>query len=144
MKRGGKNPYVAEELTVGEVAAQSGVAVSAIHFYESRGLIGGRRTAGNRLRYPRAMIKRVLMIRSAQSAGIPLSAVRDILKLYPDKRAPAAADWQLLKQRWLDELDVRIARLAELRDQLTYCSACGCLLPGSCPLIAAAAARSGR
>ncbi len=76
------------------------------------------------------------MIRSAQGAGIPLSTVRDILKFYPERRVLAAADWQLLKQCWMEEIDARVTRLARLRDQLSYCIGCGCLLLESCPLVA--------
>lgn len=127
---------MAGALTVRELAAQSGVAVSAIYFYESRGLIGGRRTAGNRRRYPRGVLKRVLMIRSAQGAGIPLGVVADILRQYPDKEMPGEDEWQRLRERWTSELDNRIGQLARLRDQLSYCIGCGCLLMEACPLVA--------
>ncbi len=125
---------VAKELTVGELAARSGVAVSAIHFYESKGLIKGWRTAGNQRRYPRGVLRRVAVIKVAQRVGIPLSDIRDALSALPEGRTPTAEDWGALSARWRTELNERITRLISLRDELTNCIGCGCLSLESCPL----------
>ena len=123
-----------QELTVGELAARSGVAVSAIHFYETKGLIKSWRTPGNQRRYPREMLRRVAVIRIAQRVGIPLSDVREALLSLPRGRTPTAKDWGRLSARWRADLDERIARLTQLRDELTNCIGCGCLSLDSCPL----------
>ncbi len=125
---------IAKELTVGEVATRSGVAVSAIHFYESKGLIKAWRTSGNQRRYPREVLRRVAVIRVAQRVGMPLSAIREALLSLPANRTPTARDWGLLSKRWRSEIDGRIERLIKLRDQLSSCIGCGCLSLDSCPL----------
>src|ERR1035441_6394965 len=107
------------ELTVGELAARSGVAVSALHFYERQRLITSRRTAGNQRRYRRDTLRRVALIRIAHRVGIPLADVRAALAGLPDGRTPTRKDWQRLSQRWQDELDQRIHKLQQLRDQFT-------------------------
>lgn len=127
------------ELSVGEVAARSGLAVSAIQFYESKGLIVGNRTTGSRRRYPREVLKRLLVIRTAQSVGIPLRSVHDILMSLPTGRAASREDWSVLLDHWRADVDERIAQLGVLRHELAHCSVCGCLLPEVCPLIAPAA-----
>ena len=121
-------------LTVGEVAARSGVAVSTLHFYESAGLIHSWRNAGNQRRYTREVLRRVAIIRVAQRAGISLACIRDALKTLPDERTPTADDWKRLSARWREDLSDRIARLTRLRDQLDGCIGCGCLSLGVCPL----------
>jgi MerR family transcriptional regulator, redox-sensitive transcriptional activator SoxR len=126
--------HVAKELTVGEVAKRSGVAVSAIHFYESRGLIKAWRTSGNQRRYPREVLRRVAVIKAAQRVGIPLAAIHEALASLPEKRTPTAEDWGELSARWRSALDERINRLIKLRDDLTSCIGCGCLSLDSCPL----------
>jgi MerR family redox-sensitive transcriptional activator SoxR len=127
-------PGPAKELTVGEVATRSGVAVSAIHFYESKGLIKGWRTVGNQRRYPREVLRRVAVIKVSQRVGIPLSAIREALMSLPKGRTPTAEDWGTLSARWRSDLDDRITRLKKLRDDLTSCIGCGCLSLDSCPL----------
>lgn len=122
------------ELTVGEVARRSGVATSALRFYESRGLIRGWRNAGNQRRYPREVLRRVSIIKVAQRIGIPLAEIRDALSALPDGRTPTAADWRKLSDRWRAELDRRIDMLIRLRDQLDGCIGCGCLSLKACPL----------
>lgn len=124
----------AHELTVGQVAERSGVAVSAIHFYEAKGLIASRRNASNHRRYPREVLRRVAVIRVAQRAGIPLAEIREALQRLPRERTPTAEDWRQLSAQWKAELDARIAHLTELRDQLGECIGCGCLSVESCPL----------
>jgi MerR family redox-sensitive transcriptional activator SoxR len=133
-KKSQPDKNVAKELTVGEVATRSGVAVSAIHFYESKGLIKAWRTTGNQRRYPREVLRRVAVIRAAQRVGIPLSAIHEALASLPEKRTPTAEDWGALSVRWRSALDDRINRLVKLRDELSSCIGCGCLSLDSCPL----------
>lgn len=123
-----------KELTVGQLAARSGVAVSALHFYERKGLIASRRTAGNQRRYRRDTIRVVALIRIAQRVGIPLADVRAALGQLPDGRTPTRDDWQRLSRCWQAELDERIHRLQQLRDEFTDCIGCGCLSLDRCVL----------
>lgn len=125
---------VSKELTVGEIAHRSGVAVSALHFYETKGLIHSFRNAGNQRRYPREVLRRVAIIKVAQRLGIPLSGIREALAALPESRTPTAADWKRLSARWKADLNDRIARLTQLRDQLDGCIGCGCLSMQACPL----------
>ncbi|MCW2917493.1 MAG: redox-sensitive transcriptional activator SoxR [Actinomycetia bacterium] len=122
------------ELTVGQLAERSGVAVSALHFYESKGLIGSRRTAGNQRRYTRDVLRRVAFIRLSQRVGIPLNDIREALALLPEGRTPTRADWARLSAGWRAELDERILQLQRLRDDLTDCIGCGCLSLQRCRL----------
>jgi len=125
---------IAAELTVGEVAHRSGVAISTLHFYEAEGLIRSRRNAGNQRRYPREVLRRIAVIRVAQRTGISLASIREALKALPNGRTPTSEDWAKLSARWREELNDRIARLTRLRDQLDGCIGCGCLSLGVCPL----------
>jgi MerR family redox-sensitive transcriptional activator SoxR len=127
-------PWDATELTVGQVAARSGVAVSALHFYERKGLIRSRRTAGNQRRYPRDVLRRVAFIRVSQRVGIPLNQIRDALAELPEERTPTPRDWARLSATWRGELDARIEQLQRLRDDLTGCIGCGCLSLSHCKL----------
>jgi MerR family redox-sensitive transcriptional activator SoxR len=122
------------ELTVGEVARRCGVAVSAIHFYEAKGLVTSWRSAGNQRRYPREVLRRVSIVKVAQRLGIPLAAIKEALDSLPKGRTPTALDWRRLSARWKADLDERIGKLSLLRDQLTGCIGCGCLSMGDCPL----------
>lgn len=122
------------ELSVGEVAARSGVAVSAIHFYEAKGLITSWRNSGNQRRYPREALRRVSIIKVAQRLGIPLASIKRALDSLPKGRTPTDQDWKKLSGRWHAELDDRITKLTELRDHLTGCIGCGCLSMKACPL----------
>jgi len=123
------------ELTVGQVAARSGVAVSALHFYEAQGLISSRRTAGNQRRFPREVIRRVAFIRASQAVGIPLSRIKASLDQLPDRRTPTRRDWERLSEAWRSELDDQISRLQRLRDNLSGCIGCGCLSLDRCKLV---------
>jgi MerR family redox-sensitive transcriptional activator SoxR len=123
------------ELTVGQVAARSGVSVSALHFYEAEGLIRSSRTTGNQRRYPREVLRRVAFIRASQGVGIPLRRIREALDRLPDGRTPSRRDWERLSAAWRNDLDDRITRLQHLRDRLTGCIGCGCLSLGVCKLI---------
>ncbi len=125
---------MASELTVGEVARRSGVAISTLHFYEAEGLIQSWRNSGNQRRYSREVLRRVAVIRVAQRTGISLASIREALKTLPNGRAPTADDWKKLSQKWRAELNERIDRLTRLRDQLDGCIGCGCLSLGVCPL----------
>lgn len=122
------------ELTVGELARRSGVAVSTIHFYEAKGLIRGWRSEGNQRRYSRGMLRRVAVIKAAQRTGLPLAMIAKAMATLPDDHAPDAEDWRRLSSSWRAELDARIARLTRLRDALDGCIGCGCLSTSHCPL----------
>ena len=122
------------ELTVGEVATRCGVAVSAIHFYEAKGLISSWRNSGNQRRYPREVLRRVSIIKVAQRLGLPLASIKAALDSLPKGRTPTDKDWKKLSARWREELDQRIERMTRLRDQLTGCIGCGCLSMKQCPL----------
>src|SRR5580693_8491212 len=100
-----------QELTVGQLAARSGVTVSALHFYEAEGLIHATRTAGNQRRYPREVLRRVAFIRASQQVGIPLRRIKEALDQLPDGRTPTRGDWERLSRAWRDDLDDQIGRL---------------------------------
>ncbi|MBB5120687.1 transcriptional regulator [Streptomyces eurocidicus] len=123
-----------QELTVGQLSARSGAAVSALHFYESKGLISSRRTAGNQRRFDRDTLRRVAFIRAAQRVGIPLATIREALAELPDERTPNHEDWARLSEAWRGELDARIQQLGRLRDHLDSCIGCGCLSLEGCVL----------
>lgn len=122
------------ELTPGEMSVRSGVAVSALHFYEREGLIVSRRTGGNQRRYSRETLRRVAFIRMSQRLGIPLARIRDALATLPSDRVPTSKDWARLSAGWRDDLDQRIVHLQRLRDNLTGCIGCGCLSLKICAL----------
>jgi MerR family redox-sensitive transcriptional activator SoxR len=121
-------------LTVGEVARRSGVAVSALHFYESKGLIACVRSSGGQRRYGRDVLRRVAVIKVAQRIGIPLDAIGAALASLPEERTPTKDDWTRLSRLWRRELDARIESLTRLRDQLDDCIGCGCLSLEACRL----------
>jgi len=122
------------ELTPGQLAERSGVAVSTLHFYERQGLIRSRRTAGNQRRYPRETLRRVAFIRVSQRVGIPLAEIRAALDTLPEGRTPRRDDWARLSALWRTDLDRRIEQLIRLRDDLTNCIGCGCLSLDRCSL----------
>nr|WP_203945124.1 redox-sensitive transcriptional activator SoxR [Planotetraspora thailandica] len=122
------------ELTVGELAERSGVAPSALRFYERQGLITSRRTHGNQRRFSRETLRRVAFIRVAQRVGIPLTRVKKALALLPDERTPTREDWEKVSLSWKDDLTSRIEQLQRLRDDLTDCIGCGCLSVDRCAL----------
>lgn len=125
---------IAQELSVGEVAKRSGVAVSALHFYERKGLIRSLRTAGNQRRFARDVLRRLAVIRVAQRVGLPLEAVATAFAALPDNKTPTKAEWARMSALWRGELDERIQQLMLLRDQLTDCIGCGCLSMQRCRL----------
>jgi MerR family redox-sensitive transcriptional activator SoxR len=126
---------MAREFTVGEVAQRSGLAVSALHFYERKGLIRSHRTGGNQRRYDRDVLRRLSIIRVGQELGIPLAEIGAALATLPHDRPPALADWQQLSAGWHQQLEARITLMSRLRDELTGCIGCGCLSMQHCPLI---------
>lgn len=121
-------------LTIGQVAKRSGVTASALRFYESKGLINSARNAGGQRRYPRDVLRRVAVIKTAQQLGLPLADIASTLSSLPKKRTPTAEDWQNLSSSWKTQLTQRIERLILLRDQLNECIGCGCLSMEICPL----------
>lgn len=129
-----KNCELHDELSVGELAKRSGVAVSAIHFYETKGLLRSWRNSANQRRYPREALRRVSLVKVAQRLGIPLASIKAALDSLPKGRTPTDQDWRKLSARWHADLDDRITKLTRLRDQLTGCIGCGCLSMRQCPL----------
>ena len=125
---------ISKLLTPGELSERSGVAVSALHFYEREGLIHSQRTSGNQRRYARETLRRVAFIRTSQRVGIPLAEIREALATLPEGRTPTKKDWTRLSRHWSADLDHRIAQLVKLRDTLNGCIGCGCLSPKSCAL----------
>ena len=124
-----------KELSPGQLAHRSGVAVSALHFYEREGLITSRRTSGNQRRYHRDTLRRIAFIRISQRVGMPLNVIREALDTLPDGRTPTRRDWARLSMTWRGDLDRRIAQLQRLRDDLDGCIGCGCLSLGSCSIV---------
>jgi MerR family redox-sensitive transcriptional activator SoxR len=121
-------------LAPGELSERSGVAISALHFYEREGLIQSRRTTGNQRRYSRDALRRVAFIRTSQKVGVPLSEIRAALATLPAGRTPTKKDWSRLSRAWRSDLDHRIEQLQKLRDTLDECIGCGCLSLKSCAL----------
>ncbi|HXV73087.1 MAG TPA: redox-sensitive transcriptional activator SoxR [Acidimicrobiia bacterium] len=132
-----------EWLSIGEVAARSGVATSALRFYETKGLIESDRTDGNQRRYPRATLRRVALIRAGQEVGLSLAELAEALETLPHDKTPTKTDWQRLSRSWQSRLDTQIAELIALRDELTDCIGCGCLSLKSCAIFNPGDAASG-
>ncbi|GAB3617193.1 redox-sensitive transcriptional activator SoxR [Okibacterium endophyticum] len=123
-----------QPLTIGDLSRRSGVAASALHFYERNGLITAERTAGNQRRYRRDTLRRVAFIRVSQRVGIPLRDIRAALESLPEGRTPTKRDWAQLSAAWRTELDERINQLRHLREDLDGCIGCGCLSLTTCSL----------
>jgi MerR family redox-sensitive transcriptional activator SoxR len=121
-------------MTIGEMAERSGVAHSALRFYEAEGLLHTDRTDGGQRRYHRDQLRRVAFIRIAQQVGLSLDAIRDALADLPDQRTPTARDWTKLSRSWRPMLDDKISELERMRDQLDSCIGCGCLSLATCGL----------
>ncbi|HEU5362380.1 MAG TPA: redox-sensitive transcriptional activator SoxR [Gaiellaceae bacterium] len=126
---------MADDLTIGELSARSGVAPSALRFYEERGLIQADRTDGNQRRYPRRTLRRIALIRAGRAAGIPLEQIRRALDSLPTERPPTRRDWERLSRAWRADIEERISMLEALRDRLTTCIGCGCLSIDRCSLL---------
>ena len=121
-------------LTIGQAAERCGVATSTLRFYESRKLIESERGPGNQRRYHRATLRRVSIIRVAQTLGLSLAEIQQAFASLPDNRTPTKRDWERLSTRWRRQLDERIENLQHMRDRLTGCIGCGCLSLKLCAL----------
>jgi MerR family transcriptional regulator, redox-sensitive transcriptional activator SoxR len=126
---------VPDELTIGQVAARSGVATSALRFYETQGLIAASRTSGNQRRFERSVLRRVALVQAGRAAGISLEHIRSALDTLPARRTPTRRDWERLSRAWRDDLDRQITTLQAIRDRLTTCIGCGCLSIDACGLL---------
>ena len=121
-------------LTIGQVAERTGVATSALRYWEDLGLIASERTTGNQRRYERATLRRVSFIRAAQRVGLSLDEIGGALATLPQSRTPTATDWARLSRSWRRRLDAQIRSIERLRDQLDSCIGCGCLSLRGCAL----------
>jgi MerR family transcriptional regulator, redox-sensitive transcriptional activator SoxR len=122
-------------MTIGELSTRSGVAASALRFYERRGLIESQRTDGNQRRYHGTALRKVALVRAGSAAGIPLERIREALDTLPRGRPPTKRDWERLSRSWAKELDERIATLEAIRGRLDTCIGCGCLSLKTCSLL---------
>jgi MerR family redox-sensitive transcriptional activator SoxR len=127
-------PALSEFITISELSSRSGVASSALRYYETLGLISSGRTSGNQRRYRRSALRRVAVIRVAAAMGVSLRQIQAAFRTLPDGRDPTPDDWERLSSRWRDELSERIETLERLRDQLSSCIGCGCLSLDRCAL----------
>lgn len=125
---------IPNDLTVGQVSERAGVPVSTLHYYEEEGLIQSWRTPANHRRFDRIELRRIAVIRVAQSVGVPLAEIKEVLDGLPRDRKIKKAEWEAVSAIWRDRLEERIADLERLRDQLGFCIGCGCLSLKSCPL----------
>jgi MerR family redox-sensitive transcriptional activator SoxR len=125
---------VPDPLTIGELAARSGVATSALRFYEERGLIAAQRTGAGHRRYSRATVRRVAFVVFAQRIGLTLEEIGGELARLPADRVPSRQDWAALSSAWTARIDTRIAELERLKSGLTECIGCGCLSLDRCAL----------
>jgi MerR family redox-sensitive transcriptional activator SoxR len=126
--------HTTDPLTVGEVSQRSGVAPSALRYYEAEGLIAASRTSGNQRRYQRSVLRRLAFIRAAQNVGLTLDEIKAALATLPEGRTPTRADWSRLSKGWRGRLDDQIAALHKLRDGLDSCIGCGCLSLQRCAM----------
>jgi len=123
-----------ESLTIGQVSARSGVAPSALRYYEQQGLVTATRTPGGARRYHRSVLRRLAFVRAAQNVGLSLTEIKAALDSLPPGRPPTVKDWARLSEGWRDRLDEQIGALTRLRDGLTSCIGCGCLSLTTCAL----------
>jgi len=121
-------------MSIGEISGRSGVAASALRFYEDQGLIRSRRTAGNQRQYQRSTLRRIAFVQAAQRVGLTLLEIKAALDSLPDDRTPTKSDWSRLSRTWRSRLEERIAELERLRDDLDSCIGCGCLSLQRCTL----------
>ena len=137
--RGGRGDDVGGDgsdlLTIGEVSRRSGIATSALRFYEQEGLITSTRTSGNQRRYPRHVLRRVALISVAKHVGLPLADIRTALSSLPDDGVPTAADWRRASRAWKALLEERRQALDRLIHELNGCIGCGCLSMKACALL---------
>lgn len=123
-----------DQLTIGEIAVRSGIAHSALRFYEGRGLISSSRTAGNQRRYARVTLRRLAFIQAGRRLDLSLEEIGTALAALPEGRTPNARDWAEVSHRWVRQVDARIAELQRMRDTLDGCIGCGCLSLRKCGL----------
>lgn len=128
------NAQAGDELSIGEVAERTGVAVSALRFYEAEGLISAARSAGGQRRFHREVLRRIAFVRVAQQIGLSLEEIKLALASLPGERTPTVADWARVSRAWRAALDERIRLLELARDDLTSCIGCGCLSLHTCRL----------
>ncbi|MFE4858512.1 redox-sensitive transcriptional activator SoxR [Streptomyces sp. NPDC056670] len=128
------SPSQHDRLTIGDLATRSGVATSALRYYEELGLIRSERTTGGQRRYPRAMLRRVAFIRAGQRVGLSLDEIRAALARLPQDRAPNATEWNAAARAWTHHVDEQIAQLERLKRKLAGCIGCGCLSLRKCGL----------
>jgi MerR family redox-sensitive transcriptional activator SoxR len=121
-------------LTVGYIAKRSGVKVSTLHFYETKNLIKSWRNNGNQRRYKPDVLRRIAVIKAAQTMGISLENIKITLNTLPESRTPTKQDWAKLSKQWQTQLDARIAHMQRLRDKIDGCIGCGCLSLKNCPI----------
>lgn len=129
-----KKPLRPGGLTIGDISARTGLAPSAIRFYEDEGLVAPHRSSAGQRRYGRADLRRLSFVRIAQTLGFPLARIRAVLQTLPQGRTPTKSDWTRLSQEFRADLDDRIAQLEALRDKLDGCIGCGCLSLETCAL----------
>ncbi len=122
-------------LTINHVSRRSGVAASALRYYEERGLIASQRAASGHRRYHRAALRRIAFIVFAQKVGLSLEEIGRELARLPEDRVPSRQDWSKLSGRWMERIDQRIAELERLKEGLTDCIGCGCLSLKTCKLV---------
>jgi MerR family redox-sensitive transcriptional activator SoxR len=127
-------PATRAHQSIGQLSTRSGVATSALRYYEDLGLIASERSAGNQRRYAQATLRRVAFIRSAQRVGLTLDEIAEALATLPAGRTPTKADWSRLSRSWRPRIDAQIERLERLRDKLDSCIGCGCLSLRTCAL----------
>jgi len=123
------------DLTIGALSERSGVATSALRYYEAEGLIHATRSPGGQRRYPRDALRRVSFVRIAQQVGLSLDEIRAALASLPENRTPTQKDWERLSTSWRPRIDAQIAVLERLRDRLAGCIGCGCLSLKVCKLV---------
>ncbi|MET7640615.1 redox-sensitive transcriptional activator SoxR [Streptomyces sp. NPDC005438] len=121
-------------LTIGELSARSGLAPSALRYYEELGLIHSERTSGGQRRYARVALRRVAFVRAAQRVGLSLEEARTAMARLPQDRAPNATEWNAVARTWQRRIDDQIAELEQLKSRLTGCIGCGCLSLRKCRL----------
>ncbi len=124
-----------KSLTISQVAKRTGLAASALRFYETKGLIRSTRTSGNQRRYHSSMLRKISVIQVAQKLGVTLSEISEAFASLPDDRSPTKKDWDKLARQWGQQLDERIAMLERLRTHLGGCIGCGCLSFKLCALV---------
>jgi MerR family redox-sensitive transcriptional activator SoxR len=126
---------VQAELTIGAVSERTGVATSALRYYEAEGLIRSTRSPGGQRRYAREVLRRVSFIRVAQQVGLSLDEIKEALASLPENRTPNHKDWERLSASWRPRIDAQIGMLERLRDRLDGCIGCGCLSLRTCRLV---------